>query len=67
MSPAGKFVLTCRKRGVQITVMGEEVSLRGCRPDVDELMPRLAQVVNDVHAMVSDFIHAIPPRRAERH
>ena len=67
MSPAGEFVLTCRKRGVQIAIVGEEVSLRGCEPDLEVLMPRLAEVVNEVHELVSDFICAIPPRRAERH
>lgn len=67
MSPAGDFVLTCRRRGVQILIRGDDVSLRGFKTDVEELVPRLETCVNDVHALMLGFLYAVPPRLPERH
>lgn len=67
MSAAGDFVLTCRRRGVLITLAGDQVSLRGCKPDIERLVPLLERCVDDVHALLTRFVYAVPPRPAERH
>lgn len=67
MSRAGDLVLACRLRGVKITLEAEQVFLTGRTPDVQELMPRLEANVAAVHAMITNFAYAIPPRAAERH
>ena len=61
MSAAGDFIQTCTRRGVQILVQGNDVSLRGYQPDVEALVPQLEQCVNDVHALMSGFLYAVPP------
>jgi len=67
MSAAGQFIATCRKRGVAVVTVGDEVSLRGCKSDVDALLPRLTECVDAVYALVLSFQCAIPPRLAEWH
>lgn len=67
MSAAGEFIATCRRRKVEIRIVGDDVSLRGTKEDLDLLMPRLTLCVNDVHEIMSDFLHTIPPRQTERH
>lgn len=61
MSEAGKLIEECRKRGLEITLKDDAMYLYGPPAEIDLMMPRLREHLDEVLTMVYGLHHALPP------